>query len=236
MKTIKLYGELAEKFGKEFKLAVKTPAEAIRALCLQLGGFRQHLEKYSEPGYVVRVGKDARDAEELTAPSSNLEIIRIIPVVAGASAVGRIILGIALIAVAIYAPWAATALGATGATVGTVMIGIGVSLTLGGIAELLAPSPPKTDGNTAPEATPSYLFDGPVNTMGAGYAVPVGYGELLVGSHVISAELYSVEEPIGGTSTTTTRKVGPLTGGRIGTVTTSTTKGIGQYAVSDTSE
>lgn len=236
MKTIKLYGELAEKFGKEFKLAVKTPAEAIRALCLQLGGFRQHLEKYSEPGYVVRVGKDARDAEELTAPSSNLEIIRIIPVVAGASAVGRIILGIALIAVAIYAPWAATAIGSTGATVGTVMLGIGASLVLGGIAELLAPSPPKTDGNTAPEATPSYLFDGPVNTMGAGYAVPVGYGELLVGSHVISAELYSVEEPIGGTSTTTTRKVGPLIGGRIGTVTTSITKGTGQYAVSDTSE
>ena len=32
MKTIKLYGELKEKFGNEFTLKVETPAEAIRAL------------------------------------------------------------------------------------------------------------------------------------------------------------------------------------------------------------
>lgn len=87
---------------------------------------------------------------------------------------------------------------------------MGMSLTLGGVAELLAPSPSKMEGMKPPEQTPSYMFDGPVNTMGAGYAVPVGYGELLVGSHVISAELFSVEEPIGGTSTTSTRKAGIL--------------------------
>lgn len=217
MKTIRLYGELAKKFGKEFKLEVRTAAEAVRALCVMVKGFREHLEAHSEPGYVVRVHKTAKALEELHDPVSSKETIKIIPVVAGASAVGRIILGAALVAFAIYNPfgWAAVSIGST--TVGSISFSIGASLVLGGVAELLAPPPPNMEGMRPPEQTPSYMFDGPVNTMGAGYAVPVGYGELLVGSHVISAELFSVEEPIGGTSTTSTRKSGIL--GVINTIT-----------------
>lgn len=209
MKTIRLYGELRKKFGKEFKLDVRTPAEAVRALCIQLPGFRQHLEEFSEPGYVVRVGTEERGLENLDTPFAQQEVVKIIPVVAGASAVTRIVLGVALIALAIYMPQLGfAALGTQGAVATTVVFGMGMSLAMGGIAELLAPTPPKFEANTGPEATPSYMFDGPVNTMGAGYAVPVGYGELLVGSHVVSAELYSVEEPIGSTASTTSRKTG----------------------------
>ena len=211
MKTVKLYGELGTKFGKVFTLDVRTPAEAVRALCVQLSGFRQHLEDNSEPGYVVKVGDSERVGEEITFPSSDKETIKIIPVVAGGSAVGRIVLGVALIGLAFYMPQLGfAALGTQGAVAATVAFGMGMSLAMGGIAELLAPSPPKFEANTGPEATPSYMFDGPVNTVGAGYAVPVGYGELLVGSHVISAELYSVEEPIGGSTPTPTRKTGRI--------------------------
>jgi predicted phage tail protein len=211
MKTIKLYGELAKKFGKEFELEVRSVAEAIRALCIMVSGFREHLEKHSEPGYVVRINKESIDADSLVNPVSNKEIIKIIPVVAGASAVGRIIIGVALVAVAFMlgGPVGGAAMfESLTAFAATMSFYMGMSLTLGGVAELLAPSPPKMEGMKPPEQTPSYMFDGPVNTMGAGYAVPVGYGELLVGSHVISAELISVEEPIGGTSTNTTRKSG----------------------------
>ena len=208
MKTVKLYGELGKKFGKQFKLDVRNPAEALRALCVQVPGFRQHLEQFSEPGYVVRVGDEVRGEEELHAPSSNKEVIKIVPVVSGASAVFRGILGVALIAFAFWNPLGWAALGTTGAIGTTVAFGVGMSLAMGGIAELLAPAPPKFEANTGPEATPSYMFDGPVNTMGAGYAVPVGYGELLVGSHVVSAELYSVEEPIGSTAPEASRKTG----------------------------
>lgn len=209
MKTIRLYGELRKKFGKEFKLDVRTPAEAVRALCIQLPGFRQHLEEFSEPGYVVRVGTEDRDLKELNAPFAQQEVVKIIPVVSGASAVSRVVLGVALVAFAIWNPLGWATLGTAGAVGTTVAFGVGMSLAMGGIAELLAPTPPKFEANTGPEATPSYMFDGPVNTMGAGYAVPVGYGELLVGSHVVSAELYSVEEPIGNNTTmTATRKMG----------------------------
>lgn len=202
MKLIKLYGDLALNFGKEFELDVRNAAEAIRALCVQLKGFREYLEKHSEPGYTVKVGKIELSEDELHNPTSLSETIKIIPLVAGGNATTRIIIGVTLLALALWNPgsWAyvsATASSAGGMTVaGQIAVSIGLSLTMGGIAEILAPTPPKTEAATAPEATPSYMFDGPVNTVGPGYIIPVGYGELLIGSHVISAELYSVEEAI----------------------------------------
>ena len=188
MRTIRLYGSL-RKFGREFTLDVRTPAEAIKALCCQLNGFRQFIEKHSEPGYVVKVGEDERGPEELQYPCAKQEVIKLIPYVAGGNATTRIIIGAILIAATIasggtLAPMTATMLMSTGA-----------SLVLGGIAELLAPSPKSLSSNNK-AYQPSYLFDGPVNTVGSGYAVSVGYGQMLIGSHVISAEMYSVEEVV----------------------------------------
>jgi predicted phage tail protein len=42
MVTIRLLGEAGRRFGRQFKLAVKTPAEAVRALCAQIPGLRQY--------------------------------------------------------------------------------------------------------------------------------------------------------------------------------------------------
>lgn len=190
MKTIRLYGALGRKFGRCFELDVRNPAEAVRALCSQIAGLRQYFETHSEPGYHIKVGEGLRDETELHDPCANVEEICIIPLVAGAGGLAKAVVGVVLVAVAWYA-------------VGT--IGVAVALTLGaaggllimsGLAGMLAQMPPGIDENAAPEATPSYLFNGPVNTLGPGYAVPVGYGEVLIGSHVVSAELFSVEEAI----------------------------------------
>ena len=40
MKTIRLYGELGKRFGREFKLDVQSPAEAVRALRVIVPGFQ----------------------------------------------------------------------------------------------------------------------------------------------------------------------------------------------------
>ena len=188
MKTIRLYGALGKKFGTHFELDVKSPAEAVRALCCQIKGLRQYFETFSEPGYHIQVGEGYRDETELCDPCANVEEIRIIPLVAGGGGLAKVVIGIVLIAVAfipgIGLPLALT-LGAAGA-----------GLVMYGLAGMLAQMPPGIDENAGPEATPSYLFNGPVNTLGPGQVVSVGYGELLVGSHVISAELFSVEEAI----------------------------------------
>ena len=191
MRTIKLYGSL-KKFGSEFTLDVRTPAEAIRALCCQLKGFRQHIEKHSEPWYIIKVGEDERGAEELRYPCSKHEVIKLIPYVAGGNATTRIVIGAILIAATIASG------GALSPVTATVLMSTGASLVIGGVAELLAPSPKSMSSNNK-SFQPSYLFDGPVNTVGSGYAVSVGYGKMLIGSHVISAEMFSVEEVVSAT-------------------------------------
>ena len=65
MRTIRLYGALGEQFGRVWRLDVKSPAEAVRALCSQLPGFRQYLQKNSAPGYRVMGDKQDRDRSTL---------------------------------------------------------------------------------------------------------------------------------------------------------------------------
>jgi predicted phage tail protein len=59
---------------------------------------------------------------------------------------------------------------------------MGASLLYGGIAQLLAPTP-----ETPAEEQENYSFSGVVNTTKQGVAVPVCYGQLMVGGAVISA-------------------------------------------------
>jgi predicted phage tail protein len=56
-------------------------------------------------------------------------------------------------------------------------------LILGGIASMLAPTPELPDG----DKPTNYGFDGASNTARQGYAIPVCYGQLLIGGTVISS-------------------------------------------------
>ena len=84
---------------------------------------------------------------------------------------------------------------------------IGTSLILGGTAQLLSPQPqvPTLQNRTAPgqntnasgpqgvsratSGQQSYAFTGPANTVGVGATVPLVYGKLLIGSHLLSARV-----------------------------------------------
>jgi hypothetical protein len=70
------------------------------------------------------------------------------------------------------------------------LVGVGASLVLGGVAQLLTPVPTLSTPSTADtEKDPrkSYSFSGIQNTSRQGTPVPIVYGETLVGSIVISA-------------------------------------------------
>ncbi|WP_234729710.1 tail assembly protein [Acidocella facilis] len=182
LKTIRLGGALGQRFGRVHRLAVESPAEAIRALTANYPAFRQHLEESDRDGvgYRVKIGRDDLPSiDNLHAPSGQLEI-RIIPVIRGAkSGLFEVITGIALIA-ASFIPGAPIVLGG-GVTLASLSFSVGVALTLGGVSQLLAPHP-KTPASTQA----SYLFGGPVNTLAAGMPVPICYGNLIVGGAVIS--------------------------------------------------
>jgi len=68
---------------------------------------------------------------------------------------------------------------------------LGVSLVLGGVAQLLTPTPKISKDEADPRK--SFSFSGIQNTSRAGVPVPVVYGETLVGSVVISAGIDIVQ-------------------------------------------
>ncbi len=188
MKTIRLYGELGEKYGRVHRLDVRTTGEALRALSAIRKGFQKDLMTAEKRGIGYRVkngNHDLKHENEVSDPASRT--IKIIPTLIGSGSPGtKILIGAILIAAAI----AITVLSAgTGAPLSAQIIGgVGASLLLGGVSQLLAPQPPNQEGpGGSADNQPSYNFNGPVNTSAQGHPVSVGYGKLLIGSAVISA-------------------------------------------------
>jgi predicted phage tail protein len=203
MKTVKLLGELGKKFGKQFKLDVKNPAEAVRALAVNLPDFQNYLMESEKRNvaYKVMVGKEEQGLDDLRNPSGK-QIIKIVPVICGAGGgFGKVIIGAALIATAIYLPgsslaWSSIAAFDAVATYATIATYVGTSLVIAGASQMLTPTPTTPNQNSQPDNKPSYVFNGAVNTTAQGYPVPVGYGRMIVGSAVISASIIAEELPI----------------------------------------
>ncbi len=197
MATIILLGELGRQFGRRHKMVVSSAAEAVRALSANFPTFERELVSSGERGvgYKVLVGRDELNLERLHEPSGQ-QRITIAPVISGAggNGLGQIILGAALIAVAWWNPmgWAAAGSFLSQAT----LYSVGTSMILGGVAQMIAPTPKSTEPSERPENKPSYAFNGAVNTTAQGQPVPVGYGRLIVGSGVISAGIDVDEVPV----------------------------------------
>lgn len=194
LREIRLYGELGRRFGRVHHFAVQSTGEAIRALMANFRDF-EHAMVHSAPGYKVWQGTERlASADDVHRPCGGREIIRIAPVVAGAkSSWGQIIIGAVLIASSILLgpQMAAAGYGFIASAAGT----IGASLVLGGVAQLLTKRPDLTAGNE-PQSSPSYVFNGAVNTSAQGHPVPLGYGRVRVGSAVISVGVSTEDIPV----------------------------------------
>jgi predicted phage tail protein len=183
MRTVLLYGELRRRFGKYHRFAVKTPAEAIRALCANYKGF----EQAAAPGrFHLIVGSGERGLKDVHEPAGERETIRLVPAIAGGkSPFVQILVGAVLIAGAIAF---AGPLGAFALPIGM----MGGAMLLGGVSQLLA-TPPKQEEYKQSDNRESYIFNGPTNTSVQGASVPVIYGRVLAGSKVISAGIETHE-------------------------------------------
>lgn len=193
MRLIKVYGSLAKFLGqRSFRAAVSTPAEAVRFLVANFPGLQAHM---AEREYKVSAGRIqlpiGDEPQQLHMPIGSADVIRIVPVMAGAGdGFGQILAGIALVALAIVNPFGAAAI--FGSSIASLVGGVGVTLALGGVAQLLSPVPQLGTGNdTDADPKKSYSFSGIQNVSRSGVPVPIIYGEVLVGSVVISAGLTS---------------------------------------------
>ncbi len=193
MRKIKLYGELAEFIGhKEFEVQVDSLAKAISFL---VNNFPQ-IEGYMNPKYYqVKVGNYAIDESEINDPIGK-EDIHFVPVISGARGFGRILLGAVLIGAAFLVPGSplvfGKGFGASLAKAGfgfKAAIGIGGSLVLSGVSDLLFPLPELPDFSSEEDPRLSFSFSGTQNTARAGTPVPIVYGEIITGSVVISTSL-----------------------------------------------
>ena len=192
LRKIKLYGKLAKFVGHRILEAdVATAAEVVRFLVANWPELERHM---ADQYYRVSVGTYDLDLEELHDPAGQQEI-KIVPVMAGAGATGRIIAGVALIALA-FAVGAGVFGVALAKNLGAIALakGIGASLVLGGVAQLLTPTPRIPTGpDTQNDPRKSYSFSGIQNTSRQGVPVPIIYGETIVGSVTISAGIDTVQ-------------------------------------------
>lgn len=185
LKTIKLYGILAKKFGKEFRLDVENTREAMRALCVQVSGFEHFMLHAHEQGLEFAVFQDKQNISETELDmSTSAKVIKVVPKVKGAGGALQTIIGAVLVVVG-----AVMVFTGVGAPIGTALIGAGIGMMVGGIAMMLMPKienqDQNQDGNKANKG-----FGGAVTTVAQGNPVPVLYGQREVGGFIASAGQY----------------------------------------------
>ena len=203
LSKIKVYGKLARFLGQRtFEAEVNSTVDAIRFLTANFPDLQSHM---IEQNYCVKVGDYEINEKELDIPVGQQEI-KIVPVAVGARrGLGRFLLGAVLIGVAIFNPAVGMGLGGGlgfgtaagagfGATLAAAAGNLGVYLALSGVAEML--SPVQTDTTT--DDPNSFNFNGILNTINAGSAIPVVYGEVFTGSIIVSAGI-DTEDFSGGT-------------------------------------
>lgn len=165
MIIIRLFGHL-KKFGN-FELNIRNAAEALRAIDTLIGGdlFKQAID--TEYPYEIIVDGGRKIGGDNPADLALLKIdktLDICPVVGGAGAVGRIILGVVLVGISFFMP--AALLGLSSTTVGL----FGASLIIGGIMNLLSPQQQQTyNGNNFDASS--------VNRAVQGQPVPLLFGK-----------------------------------------------------------
>jgi predicted phage tail protein len=201
-RRVYLHGNLREKFGGPFEFHCANTSEAVRLIIANFPDFPAFVANGS---YRVIVGsrKKGRHLDETELPMCfpEKDSIHIVPTISGAKGGGgKIIIGVALLAVAAVAT-GGFALGAGGTALGIGASGwgsvamIGASMALSGIAMLLTPTPksPSLTQNERPEDRPSFLLGGAVNLVEQGHPVPICGGRNILGGIVISAGI-SIEK------------------------------------------
>ena len=188
MKTIKLHGILAKKFGQFFKLDVQTAREATHAIACQNKEFKSFMLESYKLGlkFAVFLGRK-NIAENDIDNVTDTDVIHIVPRIVGSG--GSSFNWLQVVAGAVLIGVGALTFGSTTAT-GAALIGAGIGMFVGGVAGLLMPtvdmSNQDPDGNKANKG-----FGSAVTTVSQGSPVPILYGEREIGGFYASGGIYA---------------------------------------------
>lgn len=181
MAIVKFYGNLKQ-YGDKLKINADTAQEALNCLYLQIKGLKDDIIKGF---FKVRINKKQMNQKTiqfgLQSQLSPNSVIHIIPVAAGAKNGGVLgaIAGVAMMVVGMYSGqyW---------------LIGMGVGMMLGGVAQMLTKMP-KMQDSADKEGKKSTSFSSLENTAAQGEPVPLAYGEIMVGSKTESQGIETMD-------------------------------------------
>lgn len=164
--TVRLLGNLGERYGVKHEYCnLRTPADAIKLLCINKPELMKELAEAHEHGIgyrLIQAGTDLDYADlKLPLGSNDLILTPVITGSGGGGGTGKILVGIGLVALAIVIGPAAggflglgaglggmggvaaggAAMGLIGGAAATAIGAIGASLILGGVSQLLSPQP-----------------------------------------------------------------------------------------------
>lgn len=227
MIRINLHGKLGKDLGESWELEVSSIAEAFRAIEANTKKLRKWIIDYQKDfEYEILINKtnifsekpnfksfnDIKNSELFMDLNNKIETIDIVPHIQGANAVAKIVTGFFTVAAAVvvgvfFPPLIPLAIAGGIA---------GLGLIAAGTSELLSKPPPSVPF-TAQQINPiggegeaggptSYLFNGPVNTVGEGGPVPVGYGQLIIGGNNVYANYDIIYRAYKGVVSSTTQQ------------------------------
>lgn len=180
-RRVYLHGQLKKIASGPIEVEADTVAEAIKAITLQLPGFRPNAVTGRKRIQV----RGCPSVESLFAPN-DMEEIHIFPQFNGGKSGGflQILIGVALIAAAVFFP------GALGA-LAPLLFKVGAMMIIGGLLSLI--SAPKRDKSLA-ESTQNktYYLGAPKNTVDIGTRIPILYGKRKVGGQYLAFNISAV--------------------------------------------
>ena len=194
MTNVTIHGEFGEIYGTNHKFKVKKLLEITSALEANNPGVKNFLlSKFKEGlGYAFidpqNPNKKWETIEELSSASAPKEI-HIVPTITGAFVLTAI--ASFVISVGGFVAGALSALG-TALAGGGFLANLAVGMLIQGIMSLLFPiETPKPQTSETKIDMSSYIFTNLENNAVQGFPIPLLYGELRVGSNIISTTVTS---------------------------------------------
>lgn len=192
-------GGYLKKFGNH-KFFVNSPAEAIKAMLMQMPDFDKAFRAAGKRGVQFAIRTDKRnitDVEQLRMGQP--KVVKLIPKYSGGKNSGMAFLAAAVIIAAVVFTGGTAGFGAggwfaAGSASASIATSIAISLAIGGITQMLSPQPDGLSTVADAENKASYAFGGPVNTTAQGNPVPLFYGYREVGGAVISASIRAEDQ------------------------------------------
>ncbi len=226
MRRVVLHGRLRKRFGNEFRLDAATVGACIRGIGVQVKGFLDELKKGSyevirgDRRAGMRLGEE--DINEFQLGKADLHLVPVVKGSRNSSGKGggalKMILGVALVGVAIFASGgtlAAPLAGLTGGGMWGTVAMLGLGLAVSGAAQMMTK---KEDAKDQTKKEDSFAFSGPTNATAQGNPVALIYGRVMTGSIPASTGIDVEDLPMGDKKSGTVTYINPD-----GSTTTTTT-------------